>query len=270
PAEAAGDPAPAAETARLRAHFAHLDRELRTRDLSALTPAQRAARERALQALREYAAAGRFPHNHHVAERRVPYFVDDHGTLCAMAYLVARSGRGDLVRKVASTRNNAFLRELAEDPELAAWLEENGLTAYEAGRIQPMYEPIDEPASDLVVVSYLVPSVVNLVTSGTLIYHNTRREAASPRIARWRGAMGMASGGFAIAIGLTALEEESVDELAMVNMAVGAISVLTGANALLRGDRPAETTVHLSREVTLAAAPVVTARGAGMHFNLRF
>jgi hypothetical protein len=33
-----------------------------------------------------------------------------------MAYLLERSGRGDLVDRVAWTRNNAFIPELAGDP----------------------------------------------------------------------------------------------------------------------------------------------------------
>jgi hypothetical protein len=53
--------------------------------------------------------------------------------------LLARSGRRDLVDKVAATRNNAYIPELANDPELVAWLEASGLSLEEAARIQPSY-----------------------------------------------------------------------------------------------------------------------------------
>lgn len=77
-----------------------------------MTEAQRAARQRNIEVLREYARAGVFRHNHDFSER-TPYFRDEHGTLCAMAYLIERSGRGDLVDKVERTANNAYIPELA-------------------------------------------------------------------------------------------------------------------------------------------------------------
>ncbi|MBI3723953.1 hypothetical protein HY251_08385, partial [bacterium] len=129
----------AAQVARIRAHLEGAEALLRRRDLSALSPNQRAARERHVEALRAYRERGVFPHNHDFEGRR-PAFVDDHGTLCAMAHLIATSGRLDLVRRVAATRNNAYVRELAGDPELVAWLEAAGLTADEAARIQPDYD----------------------------------------------------------------------------------------------------------------------------------
>ena len=69
----------------------------------------------------------------------MPFFRDGQGALCAMAYLIERSGRRDLVDRVALTRNNAFIAELANDPELRVWLDSVGLTVTEAARIQPTY-----------------------------------------------------------------------------------------------------------------------------------
>ena len=129
------------EVARLRAHFDSVDAELRqaaTRDLS---PAQRAARATLIGWLREYREAGSFPLNDRFSDRAMPFFRDSRGVLCAMAYLIDRSGRHDLVNTVAATRNNAFIPELAGDPELRTWLEGAGLSVAEAARIQPFYEP---------------------------------------------------------------------------------------------------------------------------------
>ena len=128
-----------AESARLRAHFDSVDRELRGRDVSGLTEQQRAMRNQLIAWLRDYRNAGRFPENDKFADRAMPFFRDSHGTLCAMAYLVDRSGRGDIVDRIAKTRNNAFIRELTDDQALVAWLETSGLTVGEAARIQPMY-----------------------------------------------------------------------------------------------------------------------------------
>jgi MYXO-CTERM domain-containing protein len=69
----------------------------------------------------------------------VPYFVDAFGTRCAMAHLIESTGAAALVARVAAARNNALVPELAGDPELVAWLDQAGLTAAEAARIQPSY-----------------------------------------------------------------------------------------------------------------------------------
>ena len=71
----------------------------------------------------------------------MPFFRDRYGALCAMAYLIERSGRGDLVDRIAISRNNAFIAELATDPALRAWLDSVGLSVSEAARIQPTYTP---------------------------------------------------------------------------------------------------------------------------------
>ena len=71
----------------------------------------------------------------------MPFFRDGHGARCAMAYLIERSGRRDLVDRIALTRNNAFIAELATDPALRVWLDSVGVSVTEAARIQPAYAP---------------------------------------------------------------------------------------------------------------------------------
>jgi hypothetical protein len=84
------EPSHPGEAARLRAHFAAVDAELRAADTSQLTPPQRDARAAAIERLRDYAARGVFPHNHDRAAR-TPVFVDRHGTRCAMAHLIEQA-----------------------------------------------------------------------------------------------------------------------------------------------------------------------------------
>jgi uncharacterized protein (TIGR03382 family) len=128
----------AREDARLQRHFSRTLTALSRRDTSHLTRAARSRRERMLRVLAGYAARGRFPRNPDHA-RHTPYFIDAHETRCAMAHLIEQSGDRDLVERVARTRNNAFVRELAADLSLRAWLEHMGLTAREAAQIQPAY-----------------------------------------------------------------------------------------------------------------------------------
>lgn len=129
------------EVARLRAHFDSVDAELRHAQALQLTSSQRAARAALIGWLQEYRDAARFPRNDRFPARAMPFFRDGHGALCAMAYLIDRSGEHDLVDRVASSRNNAFILELANDPELRVWLERVGLSVSEAARIQPTYTP---------------------------------------------------------------------------------------------------------------------------------
>ena len=127
------------EAARLRAHFDSVDTELRRAKALQLTPSQRRVRATLIGWLQEYRDAGKFPRNDRFPDRAMPFFRDGHGALCAMAYLIERSGRRDLVDRVASTRNNAFIAELANDRELRVWLDSVGLSVAEAARIQPTY-----------------------------------------------------------------------------------------------------------------------------------
>jgi hypothetical protein len=127
------------EAARLRAHFDSVDAELRQANVLRFRSSQQSARTALIGWLREYRDAGRYPRNDLFPELATPFFRDGHGSLCAMAYLIERSGRGDLVDRVASTQNNAFIAELANDPELRVWLDSVGLSVTEAARIQPTY-----------------------------------------------------------------------------------------------------------------------------------
>jgi hypothetical protein len=127
------------ERGRIAAHLARIEAKLRAADVGALSPGQKSARARHLDVLREYRIRRVFPHNHVLHDQRTPVFVDEHGTQCAVGYLIAESGREDLTQRIASTRNRATVAELADDPELRRWLDAAGLSPVEAGMIQPSY-----------------------------------------------------------------------------------------------------------------------------------
>src|SRR3989441_9787831 len=190
------------ETTRIRTRLAAVEHQLRHADVSSLTAPQRAARARNLDVLHAYWVRAVFPKNTGFPGQMMPYFVDRNGTRCAMAYLIEQSGHGDLVARVAATNNNARIRELKSDPELVAWLRENGLTAGEAALIQPSYDgppPAPPPDASAASVGYKTPTGVAVGAGAFTLALNAARTGVSPNLTR---VLGIASG----AIGLAARE----------------------------------------------------------------
>lgn len=135
----------AADVDRIQLHLANVESALRARDVGDLSLGQRARRATALDWLREYRLRGVFPHNHTHPGQRVPVFVDEHGTHCAVGYLLKRSGEAELIEHVVAADNNVRVMELAGSERLRSWLEETGLTLEEAAWIQPAYPPPPGP-----------------------------------------------------------------------------------------------------------------------------
>jgi hypothetical protein len=92
-----------------------------------------------LDELVAYHQAGVFPKNRDVPDARVPRFVDEDGTRCAVAHLMERSGAVSLAARIAAERNGAYVPEMVDLPGVAAWLDAAGLTVDEAAKIQPVY-----------------------------------------------------------------------------------------------------------------------------------
>ena len=226
------------EVARLRAHFDSVDAELRLPTALPLTPAQRTVRATLISWLREYREAGSFPRNDRFPERAMPFFRDGRGVLCAMAYLIDRSGRRDLVDRVASTRNNAFIPDLAGDPELRTWLDSVGLSVAEAARIQPAYHP--PPAERGVSASYALTSILVSGSSLTTLGLNA---IAPSRATGWAGVIAGTAGLIAGAVKLD--EAGATDDVASANVIAGSGALMFGLYRLLT-PRPSSPTVSIS------------------------
>jgi len=243
------------EVARLRAHFDSVDTELRDAQTLQLTPAQRTARLTLVGWLRDYREAGRFPRNDRFPDKAMPFFRDIDGVLCAMAYLIDRSGRGDIVDRIASTRNNASIAELADDGELLAWLDSTGLSVAEAARIQPFYGPF-EPEGKLstgYVLTSIAVSGASAVTLGLNLLAPTRST----------GWAGVAAGTAAIIAGAVNIDEPGdTGDAATINLIAGSGALVAGAYRLLR-PRPAELA-----NARVSVAPMVTPARGGARLGL--
>lgn len=126
------------ERHRVARHILRAELEARSADTSSLSSLQRLVRRLLLGELARYRREERFPQNGGRSEQ-MPTFVDAHGTRCAMAHLLEIGGEGALVARIAEERNHAWVRELADEPRLLAWLAAAGLAVSEAAAIQPSY-----------------------------------------------------------------------------------------------------------------------------------
>lgn len=226
----------AREVARLRAHFDSVDVELRSEDSARLSPAQRAARNRVVEWLRDYRNAGAFPQNDRFADRPMPFFRDGRGTPCAMAYLIDRSGRRDVVERIARTQNDAFIAQLSGDPDLCRWLEGAGLTVSEAARIQPQYSNINLNADETVSADYALTSMVVSGASLTTVGLNA---FAPSKATSWAG---LIAGGAGMIAGLANLGGTSGEKMvATANMIAGGTALGAGLYRLftVRAPNPA-------------------------------
>ena len=264
----------AEEADRLRLHFAEVEREMLSRDISGLTAAERVARAEQIRQLRRYAARGAFPRNTWHPGQRMPYFRDARGNLCALAFLIAASGRGDLVDQIARTRNHAFVPDLVDVPGIAEWLEQHGLSVAEAARIQPTYggDPccgVEHPTVHAPSGEYLAASAGASTLSALSIAWNAR---SSDRVAaqRWKGFFGAGVGGANLVLGLSKLGSDGWENQAAAiwNIAIGATAGFLGVRALVL--KPAAASRLPAR---LTVAPVASAGsgpGIGVAGRFRF
>lgn len=221
------------EVARIQAHLAGAEELLHDADISRLSQDQRRARQINVARLQEYRQSGQFPRNQKYPDGRRPCFVDDRGVHCAMAYLLAKSGRSDLVARVHATNNYAYIRELASDTALEAWLTNSGLSLDEAARIQPEYDfdwYYNEPISS----AYAIGSAAASLFNGAVTTWNLTAPTTTA-IPRGTGLLGVMSGGVSIILAATHFEGQGDQQtLARWNFAVGALTVGVGMFTLFR------------------------------------
>jgi hypothetical protein len=268
----------ATEVRRIRAHFDTVLAELDRRDLGALTREQRARRTSLVVALRHYRDRGVFPHNYDFPDAPTPYFIDRKtGTLCAVANLLAVSGRRDIVDRVAATNNNVWVDDLAADSAFTRWLDANGLTLHEAARIQVPYV---EPVSNAQVareVSFAIAAPISLVGSTAMSLWNITGNADGHRpAASWTG---MVLGAASVTSGTLLLTkgpdvQNKFGQIGAVAIGMGATSVLASAVAMHQHRvivAAQRDSTKRSVVTTASVSPVVMPNGAaGLGMTLRF
>lgn len=181
--------------------------------------------------LDQYRRHGVFPHNHVVSDRRTNVFIDEHDTHCAVGYLMAKTGAGDLARRIAETANLARIADLAADPELRDWLDRNGLSVLEAAMIQPTYGERPHGPDE----SYDTATLLMSAADVPLIIVN-RPGSRSSRVA---GGFGFAFGALQAGLGVAGYlaDDDDLRDLSIgANLVLGAVGIGFGLKQLF-GDR---------------------------------
>ncbi|MBL0127211.1 MAG: hypothetical protein IPP83_07060 [Flavobacteriales bacterium] len=122
----------------VRAHLAEVLGVLNAAKTSHLTADQLTSRTELIAVLADYAQQGRFPINYY-RHVRIPVFIDEHDTHCAVGYLMQYTGCEAMARRIATTNNYAWVREIT-DPELGAWQIASGFSLDELKLIQGAYD----------------------------------------------------------------------------------------------------------------------------------
>lgn len=131
----------ASETEYIQAHLASVLAILRSNPTDHLSAQQLTSRERLTALLDAYRLAGRFPINYYRRER-IPVFIDEHNTHCAVGYLMQQSGYGKLANRIAMTDNYVWVKDI-HDPEALKWQQLSGFTLDELKLIQGAYDFYD-------------------------------------------------------------------------------------------------------------------------------
>lgn len=128
----------AGEAEKIQAHLFYVESYLRTHVPDELTAGQLKNRLFLLDALNTYLVNGKFPENEDYPGERRPHFIDSHGTICAVGYLVEQSAGRKEAERIDSMYSYARITEM-KDAGLENWMYENGFTLQECAMIQPQY-----------------------------------------------------------------------------------------------------------------------------------
>jgi hypothetical protein len=259
------------EVARIQAHFDSVIAELSVHP----APNGVAGRRRValIGTLRAYRDRGVFPHNYDFPGLAVPYFVDRKtGTLCAVAHLLASTGRRDIVDRVAKTNNNVWVAQLAGDSAFTHWLDDHGLSLAEAARIQIPYVQPSSPAQVARNTAFLAvaPLALGSATVASLInvLANSDGHQRTTRV------IGFASGAITAGVGAALLMKPDVPRsIGIASAAVGGISVALASRATRRHSAVVAQQRASAREgMQTSLSPVLGGEngGAGVALSIRY
>jgi hypothetical protein len=156
----------------IQTHQAAVLTILRSNPTNHLSAEQKKNRLDLIEIFANYRNAGNFPINYYRPER-IPVFIDEHGTHCAVGYLMQETGNEEMAQRIATNDNYVWVKDL-NDSGVPAWQEWSGLSFEELALIQgaydfypsfPIYEPMamDVPQRPVCQKHYFDPKQLNAV-----------------------------------------------------------------------------------------------------------
>ncbi len=121
----------------IQAHLGCVLPILRSNPTLNLSSDELKSRAHLIDLLDEYRAKGKFPMNYYRNER-IPVFIDEHQTHCAVGYLMQQTGYENLAQRIAAKDNYVWVKDI-KDPEVIEWQKNSGLTIEELKLIQGAY-----------------------------------------------------------------------------------------------------------------------------------
>lgn len=119
-------------------HLLHVIPILKANSTDHLTAQQQETRAQLIKILDRYRLRGKFPINYYKKER-IPVFIDEHNTHCAVGYLLKETGFGHVARRISTKNNYAWVKEI-DDPALPEWQAFSGFSLEELKLIQGAYD----------------------------------------------------------------------------------------------------------------------------------
>lgn len=122
----------------IQTHLTHVLSILGNNSTDALDCEQLAMRVQLIDILEDYKNRGLFPMNYYRMDR-IPVFIDEHNTHCAVGFLLKETGYDFVAKSIASKNNYAWVKEI-ENPMLPTWQTFSGFTMEELKLIQGAYD----------------------------------------------------------------------------------------------------------------------------------
>ena len=122
----------------IQTHLGFVLEVLRSADVAHLTSKQRTMRTHLITVLSDYRLQGTFPINYYRSER-IPVFIDEHGTHCAVGYLMLETGYENLAQQISKADNYVWVKDL-KDEQVIEWQQLSGFSLEELKLIQGAYD----------------------------------------------------------------------------------------------------------------------------------
>lgn len=123
---------------RIQTHLAYVEKLLRQKDVSSLSPTLQTKRIHLLDLLHDYWTRGIFPRNYDYKDQARPCFIDKDGTICAVGYLIEQTAGRKAAEIINSKHKYDRINEM-KDKMVDDWISNSGLTKEECAMIQPQY-----------------------------------------------------------------------------------------------------------------------------------